>query len=116
MLLPITDHIVRILDGKIDAQGSPAELRAAGQLDGLIAVEEAEVTAEEPVVNADEKQNEEVEALDGEAAAAAADKKAKKQNRPGKKLVQGRFAVFVFVSGVRARTSWLMRVQTRSGP
>jgi hypothetical protein len=86
--LPITDHIVRILDGKIDAQGSPADLRAAGELDGLIAVEEAEVAAEEPVTS-DDKQDQEVAVVEEE----GGDKKAKKAKGPGKKLVQGEFCV-----------------------
>lgn len=83
LLLPITDYIVRILDGKIDAQGSPAELRAAGELDGLIAVEEAEVVAEEPIIS-NKEQDQEAEAVDE-----ADGKKAKKAKGPGKKLVQG---------------------------
>lgn len=84
LLLPITDHIVRILDGKIDAQGSPAQLRAAGELDGLIAVEEAEVVAEEPV-NSDDKNDAEMAVVQGE----EGEKKSKKAKGPGKKLVQG---------------------------
>lgn len=87
LLLPITDYIVRILDGKIDAQGSPAELREAGELDGLIAVEEAEVSAEEPITN-DKKQDKELAVVeDGESQEQG--KKSKKAKGPGKKLVQG---------------------------
>lgn len=83
LLLPITDYIVRILDGRIDAQGTPAELRESGALDGLIAIEGAEVAAEEPVV-ASSSQDKEVAVVD-DAEAAKKDKK----KGPGKKLVQG---------------------------
>lgn len=83
LLLPITDFIVRILDGRIDAQGTPAQLRESGALDGLIAIEEAEMAAEEPVV-ASASQDKEVEDAD-EADSAKKDKK----KGPGKKLVQG---------------------------
>jgi ABC-type multidrug transport system ATPase subunit len=83
LLLPITDYIIRILDGKIDAQGSPAELRAAGELDGLIAVEEAEAAAEEPITS-NKEQDQEAEAVEE-----ADQKKGKKAKGPGKKLVQG---------------------------
>jgi len=83
LLLPITDYIVRILDGRIDAQGTPAELRESGALDGLIAIEGAEVAAEEPVV-ASSSQDGEVAVVDE----AESNKKDKKKG-PGKKLVQG---------------------------
>jgi len=83
LLLPITDYIVRILDGRIDAQGTPAELREAGALDGLITIEGAEVAAEEPVVSSS-SQDKEVEMVE-EAESAKKDRK----KGPGKKLVQG---------------------------
>lgn len=104
LLLPITDHIVRILDGKVDAQGSPAELRAGGELDGLIAVEEAEVIAGEAVTS-DGKEDKESEAVTGEEGG----KKAKKAKGPGKKLVQGQ-------SDGRLRTDgWWLIKQMRKG-
>nr|XP_018259698.1 ATP-binding cassette transporter [Kwoniella dejecticola CBS 10117]OBR81856.1 ATP-binding cassette transporter [Kwoniella dejecticola CBS 10117] len=80
LLLPSSDYLVRILDGRIDAQGTPDELRAAGELDGLVALEEAEVTKSEAIV-AKEEVEEEVEVVD------SAEKKVKKKG-PGKKLVQ----------------------------
>lgn len=83
LLLPITDYIVRILDGRIDAQGTPAELRESGALDGLIAIEGAEVAAEEPVTSSS-SQDKEVEVVDE----ADSTKKDKKKG-PGKKLIQG---------------------------
>jgi hypothetical protein len=83
--LPITDYIVRILDGRIDAQGTPAELRKSGALDGLIAIEGAEVAAEEPVTSSS-SQDKEVDIVDDVEAESV--KKDKKKG-PGKKLVQG---------------------------
>ncbi|WVQ63190.1 uncharacterized protein L199_001341 [Kwoniella botswanensis] len=80
LLLPSSDYLIRILDGRIDAQGTPDELRSAGELDGLVALEEAEVTKSEAIV-AKEEVAEEVEAVD------AAEKKVKKKG-PGKKLIQ----------------------------
>ncbi|OCF78519.1 ATP-binding cassette transporter [Kwoniella mangroviensis CBS 8886] len=80
LLLPSSDYLIRILDGRIDAQGTPDELRTAGELEGLVALEEAEVTKSEAIV-AKEEVEEEVETVD------AAEKKVKKKG-PGKKLVQ----------------------------
>ena len=85
LLLPISDYVIRILDGRLDAKGTPAELRAAGQLDGLIALEEAEAQ-EEPPAKAEEVE-EEVKEVDGDSDQPA--EKKKKKAGPGKKLVQG---------------------------
>lgn len=52
-------------------------------MDGLIAVEEAEAAAEEPVIT-DEDQGKEAEVVDE-----SEGKKGKKARGPGKKLVQG---------------------------
>ena len=81
-MLPSADYLIRILDGRIDAKGTPAELRAAGELDGLIALEEAVATKEEPVT-AKEEVEDEVEAVNGED-----DAKKEKKKGPGKKLIQ----------------------------
>lgn len=83
LLLPSADYVVRILDGRIDTQGTPSELRANGELDGLIAMEEAEAHKEEPVT-ADETVDSEVKAAEGED-----ESKAKKEKKPAKKFVQG---------------------------
>ena len=86
LLLPSADYIVRILDGRVDAQGTPEELRSHGQLDGLLAMEEAEIKKDEPVTNE--------EAVEDEVIADVADDgqkpPVKKKQGPGKKLVQGR--------------------------
>jgi ABC-type sulfate/molybdate transport systems ATPase subunit len=87
LLLPVTDYIVRVLDGRIDAQGTPAELRASGELEGLIAIEGAEAAAEEPVTSSSSSQDQEIKVTEEE----DAPKKEKKKRGPGKKLVQGKF-------------------------
>ena len=79
--MPSADYLIRILDGRIEAKGTPDELRAAGELEGLIALEKAEAVKEEPVVTAEDVEQE-VEAVEGEP------KKDKKKG-PGRKLVQG---------------------------
>lgn len=90
LLLPSTDYLVRLLDGRVDAQGTPDELRANGELDGLVAVEEAEAVKEEPAVVAAENGESEEEAT------AEAEKKVVKKQGPGKKLIQGQSAnVFI---------------------
>jgi len=83
LLLPSADYIVRILDGRVDAQGTPDELRASGDLDALIVTEEAEVAKVEPETNT-EAVAEEVEAMEDDG-----EKVAVKKKGPGKKLVQG---------------------------
>jgi len=84
MLLPSAHYIVRILDGRVDYQGTPDDLRSNGELDGLLATEEAELKKDEPI-----KIKEEVE--DEVKAVESGDEKvvAKKKEGPGKKLVQG---------------------------
>lgn len=93
LLLPSADYLVRILDGRIDAQGTPAELRAAGELDGLIALEEAEASKVEPIISKEEVADE-AETVIGDV---APEKKEKKKG-PGKKLVQGESTI---------RTGWI---------
>ena len=83
LLLPLAEHLVRILDGRVDAQGSPSDLRADGELDGLVAIEEVEVSNDEPIVNGDAVENE-VLAIDDDG-----EKKSGKPKGPGKKLIQG---------------------------
>jgi ABC-type multidrug transport system ATPase subunit len=88
LLLPSADYLIRVVDGRIDAQGTPDELRAAGELDGLVALEETEATQDEPVVNSETVEGEVVAAEEG--ASEEDEKKKEKKKGPGKKLVQGR--------------------------
>ncbi|WVQ85985.1 hypothetical protein IAT38_008153 [Cryptococcus sp. DSM 104549] len=84
LLLPSSDYLIRILDGRIDAQGTPDELRESGELDGLVAMEEAELHKEEEAKG--EAAEEEVKAVEGEENGETVKKEKKKG--PGKKLVQ----------------------------
>ncbi|KAJ8589109.1 P-loop containing nucleoside triphosphate hydrolase protein [Rhizopogon salebrosus TDB-379] len=49
LVLPGTYYVVRMLDGRIDAQGTVKDLRAEGILDNIAQDSAAEVKAEEPV-------------------------------------------------------------------
>lgn len=75
LLLPVAGYIVRILDGRIDAQGTPSALRDAGELEGLVALEESKVEQQAVKVEAAEEEVVEPE-------------KKEKKKGPGKKLVQ----------------------------
>lgn len=91
LLLPSANYIVRILDGRIDAQGTPEDLQARGELDGLVISEETEVAKAEPIVS-DEIVEKEVKAVEdgvnGENGENGEAKKEKKKKGPGKKYVQ----------------------------
>jgi ABC-type multidrug transport system ATPase subunit len=95
-LLPSAKYVIRILDGRIDAQGTPEDLRAQGELEGLVALEEVEVNKNEKAI-VKEEVDDEVQAVEGEkssegnAAEDAEDDGKKKRERkkgPGKKFVQ----------------------------
>ena len=95
-MLPSAKYVIRILDGRIDAQGTPEDLRAQGELEGLVALEEAEVNKNEKAI-VKEEVDDEVQAVEGEkssegnAAEDAEDDGKKKRERkkgPGKKFVQ----------------------------
>lgn len=79
LLLPGTDYVVSMLDGQVQASGPPQQLREAGVLDGLVALEEATVKVIEPVKTNEDVVKEE-EAL-GES-------KPKTEARKAKKLVK----------------------------
>jgi ABC-type multidrug transport system ATPase subunit len=82
LLLPSANYIVRLLDGRIDAQGTPAELREHGELEGLVAMEESEVQREETVTAS--------EAVEGEGEGSKGkEQKPKTERGPAKKFVQG---------------------------
>ncbi|OWZ59696.1 ATP-binding cassette transporter [Cryptococcus neoformans c45] len=84
LLLPSTDYLVRILDGRVDIQGTCQELRERGDLDGMVALEEAELRKD---VGKGKGKSHEEEVVEGEDADAQETKKEKKKG-PGKKLIQ----------------------------
>lgn len=89
LLLPSTDYLVRILDGRVDIQGTCQELRERGDLDGMVALEEAELRKD---VGKGKGKSHEEEVVEGEDADAQESKKEKKKG-PGKKLIQGTLRV-----------------------
>ncbi|KAL1409872.1 hypothetical protein Q8F55_003871 [Vanrija albida] len=82
LLLPSADYLVRIVDGRVDTQGTPEDLRAAGNLDGIVAIEEAEGAVVETV------QPEDVESVTGSTEGDAKKEKKDKKKGPGRKLVK----------------------------
>lgn len=95
-MLPSASYLVRILDGRVDAQGTPDDLRANGELDGLVALEEAEAAKTEAAVTGPEA-DKEVQAVEGDAEQVDGDgdgtkkdhkKKNKEEGGPAKKFVQ----------------------------
>ncbi|TYJ55637.1 hypothetical protein B9479_003669 [Cryptococcus floricola] len=88
LLLSSTDYLVRILDGRVDSQGSPKELRESGDLQGLVAISDAELHAEESKGKGKAKAVDEQEIVEGEDAEQKQEVKKEKRKGPGKKLVQ----------------------------
>ena len=86
LLLPSVGYLVRVLDGRIDAQGTPEELRASGDLDGLVIAQEVAAAKKEPVVVKPEVADE-TKAIEGEGN--GTEGKRKRQTAPGKKLIKG---------------------------
>lgn len=84
LLLPSTDYLVRILDGRVDIQGTCQELRERGDLDGMVALEEAELRKD---VGKGKGKSQEEEVVEGEDADVQETKKEKRKG-PGKKLIQ----------------------------
>ncbi|KIR42549.1 ATP-binding cassette transporter [Cryptococcus deuterogattii 99/473] len=84
LLLPSTDYLVRILDGRVDIQGTIQDLRERGDLDGMVALEEAELLKEE---DRGKGKSQEEEVVEGEDADVQEIKKEKNKG-PGKKLIQ----------------------------
>ncbi|CAK9786601.1 putative ATP-binding cassette transporter protein YOR1 [Cutaneotrichosporon oleaginosum] len=78
LLLPTADYIVRILDGRVDCQGTPKELQDSGELDGVVAIEDATAATKEPVTP-DEPEEEEEKLLAKQDA---------KKDGPARKLVK----------------------------
>ena len=83
LLLPHADYLVRVLDGRIDAHGTPKDLRQRGELDSLVAMGES-LAVQEPITS-DETVEKEVEAVEN---GNGQDLKGEKKKGPGRKLVQ----------------------------
>ena len=66
LVLPGAHYLVRMLDGRIDTQGTVKDLRASGVLDDIAQVEELEAHKEEQAVEAIKEED-----LDAEADAEA---------------------------------------------
>lgn len=64
-----------MLDGRIDAQGTPKDLRAQGVLEEIAHDENVHAAQQEEVVQAEETEDPEVEVLKGDDGATAKDKK-----------------------------------------
>ncbi|KAI0030294.1 multidrug resistance-associated ABC transporter [Vararia minispora EC-137] len=60
LVLPGAHYLVRMLDGRIDTQGTVVELHAAGILDDIVRSEDAEVEREEQVTEAEKPSAEEI--------------------------------------------------------
>ena len=65
LVLPGAHYLVRMLDGRIDTQGTVADLREQGVLDDIAHAEEAEARKEEQVATENEPTPEE-QAVEGE--------------------------------------------------
>ncbi|KAI1792466.1 multidrug resistance-associated ABC transporter [Ganoderma leucocontextum] len=80
LVIPGAHYLVRMLDGRVDTQGTIKDLRASGVLDDIAPTEEIEAHKEEQALEAEENPNAEIDAEapgDGE----AADKSQKKPRK-----------------------------------
>ncbi|RDX45811.1 multidrug resistance-associated ABC transporter [Lentinus brumalis] len=88
LVLPGADYLVRMLDGRIDTQGTVKDLRASGVLDDIAQVEEIEAHNEEQAVEAaKENPNAEIDA-DADADADGAKPAAVKSKKKPRKLIE----------------------------
>jgi len=84
LLLPSSDYLVRMLDGRVESHGTPEDLRRRGLLEQLIATEETHVKRDEPADQDDDIAGQTQVLEKGESHGDSAGKKA----RPGRKLVK----------------------------
>ncbi|KAI0634339.1 multidrug resistance-associated ABC transporter [Trametes polyzona] len=75
LVLPAAYYLVRLLNGRIDTQGTVKELRDLGVLDDIARVEEAEALKEHAARETEEPDAKEEAVADGDGAGAAKDKK-----------------------------------------
>lgn len=78
LLLPTAHYIVRILDGRVDCQGTPSHLKETGDLDGIVAIEDATAALKEPVTPDEPEAEEEKELIKADI----------KKDGPARKLVK----------------------------
>ena len=69
LVLPATAYLIRMLDGRIDAQGTPKDLRARGVLEEITHDESVHAVEQEEAVQTKEGEDPRAEALKGDAAA-----------------------------------------------
>lgn len=107
MLWRSADYIVRIVDGRIDCKGTPPDLK--NELAGIVAIEAAVTSQQEPITAED------ATALEMQEAAAednAMEKKLNKKKGPGRKLIKdeeravGRVKMSTYARYFRAAT-WI---------
>lgn len=70
-MLPGAHYLVRLLDGRIDTQGTVQDLRASGVLDNIAQVEEIEAHKEELAVEEAEAEEDPNAEIDAEASGEA---------------------------------------------
>lgn len=105
LLVPTADYIVRILDGRVDCQGTPKELRERGELDGIVAIEDATAANEEPVTPDEPKAEEEKDLAKQDA-----------KKGPARKLVQDeeravgsvKFDTYLLYFRAATWTTWIL--------
>jgi hypothetical protein len=108
-MLPAAGYLIRMLDGRIDVQGTVTDLRQQGLLKELVAKEEEEVNS----ANANAKLNtngeeEEKNAIDRKNMGAGKDRKDRKDRKEVNKLVEeeriaeGRVKFSVYRSYIKA--------------
>jgi ABC-type multidrug transport system fused ATPase/permease subunit len=86
LLLPVTDYLVRILDGRIENAGTPSELREKGLLNGFLTSEETD--NEKQAADNDEQIAAETRVLEEQDHKETTKEKLDKKSRPGRKLVK----------------------------
>ena len=87
LVLPGAHYLVRMLDGRIDTQGTVSELRESGVLDDIAQVEEIEAHKEEQAVEAAKDEENPNAEIDTDAENAAPESAPVKDKKP-RKLIE----------------------------
>ncbi|CED85003.1 Multidrug resistance-associated protein/mitoxantrone resistance protein, ABC superfamily [Phaffia rhodozyma] len=112
LLLPTATCLIRLVEGRVEAQGTIAELRAAGHLAEIVATEQKEVPDESSVMPKDGSTAEEIAAVEGED---TADELAEPKNK-ARKMVEdeerevGNIGWSTYSTYFRARSWWLWAI------